>query len=191
MSRSNPKGGIPDVEEPKRYFSPASPQLYQPAADVFAILDAFRSRAMAYYRPRCMQAWTKPGRPPLLPLLRPIWAPSSLHRASLAALIGLLSIQANFAFPGGSARQSCASAVVENAAVAINVRNSGFILSFPSARARPADHASGFPFRLNANPINPSTTRKAPATISQCGYCRAERASVISPSPLAPVRQDR
>jgi hypothetical protein len=42
-------------------------------------------------------------------------------------------MQANLAIPGGSARRSCASAVVENAAVAMNVRNNDFI--FPSPQA--------------------------------------------------------
>jgi hypothetical protein len=95
------------------------------------------------HRPRRIQVWTKAGRPPLLPPLRPILSPSSLHRASLAAPLGLLSMQANLAFPGGSAPQSVASAVVESvvvesAAVPINVRNRDFIFPSPSARARQA-----------------------------------------------------
>ena len=99
-------------------------------------------RSHGLFHPRRMQAWTNPGRPPVLPPLRPIRTPSSLHRASLAAPIGVLSIQAILAFPGGSARQFCASAAVENAAVAINARNSGFIFLRPRGRTWPSAHAS-------------------------------------------------
>ena len=94
-------------------------------------------RSHGLFHPRRMQAWTNPGRPPVLPPLRPIRTPSSLHRASLAAPIGVLSIQAILAFPGGSARQFCASAAVENAAVAINARNSGFIFLRPQPELIP------------------------------------------------------
>src|ERR1035441_9602053 len=34
--------------------------------------------------------------------------------------------------------------------------------------------STAFLFRLNAKPINPSSTKTAPATINQCGYCIAE-----------------
>ena len=99
-------------------------------------------RSHGLFHPRRMPACPNPGRPPVLPPLRPIRTPSSLHRASLAAPIGVLSIQAILAFPGGSARQFCASAAVENAAVAINARNSGFIFLRPRGRTWPSAHAS-------------------------------------------------
>ena len=40
----------------------------------------------------------------------------------------------------------------------------------------------------NASPITPSTTRMAPATISQCGYSIADKASVTLSSPSARSR---
>ena len=46
--------------------------------------------------------------------------------------------------------------------------------AFSSASCVRSSTVAPFLFWLNAKPIKPSTTKTAPATISQCGYCIAE-----------------
>src|SRR5437867_4818942 len=41
--------------------------------------------------------------------------------------------------------------------------------------------ALAFLFRRNIKPTKPRTTRTAPATINQCGYCIAESMAYLSP----------
>src|ERR1017187_3440512 len=46
-----------------------------------------------------------------------------------------------------------------------------FPFAFSPASYARSSTVAPFLFWLNAKPINPSTTKTAPATINQCGYC--------------------
>lgn len=90
------------------------------------------------YRPRCIQAWTKPGRPPLLPPLRPILRPSSLHRSSWRRRQGCSQYKPAWLFRAGVRDSSAQARSLKIRRWQSMRKRAASLFLYPSARSQPA-----------------------------------------------------